>query len=573
MGSAQTKNTTDLVTDVTSQIMQDTQNSYNSDMVSNNNIHFGKCDIKVDGNFNIKQTAETLQKAVQLNKSMENAAVSNNIAQKIAQEAASKVGSLGIGYADAENSVYAAVNASSTIQQALNNTLNQFSDTQNAVTCDDSTIDVLGDFNISQGLSSENIGSQVLQGNQLAKINNDISQSVTQKASATVEGLAGVLIAIALIIAALGYSIAKPLSSGSFKIIIMVVLLVVIVVIVLLLYLDKAPPFFSDLPLCAKNDDGLATCDAECIDEKMNTVYIKNPPMKYTFQIVGAKDNLDLARLVIQSFNNNKNNQGYNAIIKQDIDKAITESLAKFKNLGSKFTPPAKNADGGYDFSPLIVPKNSDNKFLTIPDQYLLQTDTKSKLGSCTPGAIDSITSGGKCSSASKDDINCSSSLVCENLLDTAETVSDTTLAVYNDFSEKITDANQWDYIRFIFIDIINDKGTDKNRYVSNNYAINDTDLVQDGSGNVQILEDAIKNNSLGVFKFIPDNLYTPKNKAASGGGQVTGMFGYCNSRQYKLDKFMQNIGKWILIVIAILIFGYLGYSAYKSKKAEAKSK
>ena len=324
MGAAQTKNTTDLVSDVTNEIMQDTQNKYDSSMVENNTIKLGKCNIKVDGDLNVKQSAETLQKAQQLNKSMSNAAVSNNIAQKIAQEAASKVGSLGIGYADAENSVYAAVNASSTIQQALGQTLGQFSEATNSVNCENSTIDVLGNMDISQGLTAKNIGNQVLQGNQLAQINNEISQSVTQKASATVQGLAGVLIAIALIIAALGYSVAKPLSSGSFKIIIMVVLLVVLVVIFLLLYLAKAPPFFSDLPLCAKNDGSFKTCDSDCIDLKMQTIYMKNPPLKYHFQITGAKDNVDLARQVIEVFNNNQNNKEYIII-------AVNKCIASLK--------------------------------------------------------------------------------------------------------------------------------------------------------------------------------------------------------------------------------------------------
>lgn len=553
MGAAQTKNTTNLVTDVTSEIMQDTQNTYNSNMVSGNTIHFGKCNIKVDGNFDIKQSADTLQKAVQLNKSMQNAAVSNNIAQKIAQDAASKVGSLGIGYADAENSVNAAINASSEIQQALNNTLNQFSETQNSVTCDDSTIDVLGNFNISQGLSSENIGSQVLQGDQLAKINNDISQSVTQKASATVEGLAGFLLGIALIIAALGYSIAKPLSSGSFKIIIIVVLLVVLVVIVLLLYLKKAPPFFSDLPLCANNDgSNIKTCDSDCIDPKMQTVYIKSPPLKYTFQVVGAKNNVDLARQVIEVFNNHQNNQGYNMANLNTIDDQIKKSVESIQSVNLGFTPPTVP-------NPLVATATP----YEIPDVY--RTDIK---GSCTPGAIDSISDDPNCKD---DDSNKCSSTYCQNSLNNgADQKPDLVLATYNDFSSSNFSTDQWDYIRFVYIDILNRNGA---KYVSNNYAISPNDLVQDNHGNVQILKDALKANSPGVFQFTPDNNYTSSNMPVTGGGNVTGMFGYCNSRQYKLDKFMQNIGKWILLVIAILIFAYLGYSAYKSKKAESGGK
>lgn len=546
MGAAQTKNTTDMVSTVTSEIMDDTQNTYNSNMISGNSIKFDKCNVEVSGNMDIKQTADVLQKAEQLNKSMQNAAVSNNIAQKIAQEAASKVGSLGIGYADAENSVYAAVNASSEIQQALNNTLNQFSDINNKYNCENSTIDVIGNFDISQGLTSENIGSQVLQGNQLAKINNDISQSVTQKASATVEGLAGFLIGIALIIAALGYSIAKPLSSGSFKIIIMVVLIVILVIIVATLYLKKAPPFFSDLPLCAV-DGGIKSCDSDCIDQKMNTVYIKNPPLKYTFQIVNAKNNIDLARQIIELFNVNQNNQGYNVEIKNTIDSNIANTVDKLKNLVDS-PPPVPN--------PLTVTPYK------IPNSYL-RKDTDDSNGSCTPGAIDSTTN-----NCDNSDPNKCASTACETSLDPSDdsTPPDQVLATYNNFSGTSYTENEWDYIRFVYIDILNRNGA---KYVSNNYAISPDNLVQDSDGKIQTLANALKANSPGVYQFKPDNNYISNNMPVSGGGHVTGMFGYCNSRQYKLDKFMQNIGKWILLVIVILIFGYLGYSAYKSKKAE----
>ena len=200
MGSSHSSNATDLITNVTSSISLDTSNNAAQAIVNNQQINIDDCTIKAAGNVNIQQMANTLQQARQINKSIQNATVANDIAQQVAQEATSKVGSLGIGIADASNSVYAAVNASSDIKQALNNATTQYSNIGNTFNCTRSTIISGKDIGITQSSTASTLANQVLDGQQEAEINNKISQSVTQKASATVEGLAGLLIAIAMII-------------------------------------------------------------------------------------------------------------------------------------------------------------------------------------------------------------------------------------------------------------------------------------------------------------------------------------------------------------------------------------
>ena len=568
MGAATSSNSTDLITNVASSIIQETANANSSSLISNNKIRLNHCDINVGGNLDLNQSANTIQKASQLNKSIQNAAVANNIAQKVAQEAASKVGSLGLGYASANNSVYASVNATSEIKSAISNTLDQFTDTGNVIDCNSSTIDVVKNMSINQGITSKNIANQVLDTDQVAKINNDISQSVKQKATATVEGLAGFLIALALVIASLGYSIAKPLTTGSAKIIIIMVLIVVLFVITLLMYIRKVPPLFQDMPLCASYQD-IKTCDEECIDQKIQSVRVKNPPLKYIFSIFDGKDKIDLSRQLVQVYNQNtnQNNAGYNDKIRQLIDQDIQTSI---KNIGNV----ASLSSGVSVPNPLVT-----SKYL-IPEQFMIPSDSSNhQQGLCNPGQVDKIIYYSDCSSLDPSTYKCpssgSSEISCKYLVSASgDDDPSTVLATYNsDEYDKLSSQNltttDWDYIRFVYVDIINRKSN--NVFISNHYAINDDDLVQTietgSNSGVMKLKDAITQSK--GYQFIPDSDYKTYYTGSNVSGSIKGMFGYCNSREYKVSKFMRSKGKWILGAILFIVFGFLIFNAYKSKKSE----
>tara|TARA_Y100000389_G_scaffold39973_1_gene34462 strand:- start:3268 stop:5022 length:1755 start_codon:yes stop_codon:yes gene_type:complete len=583
MGAANSSNSTDLVTNVMSSISMDTSNNAAQAIINNQEINLNGCVIEAAGNVTMRQTADTVQQARQINKSIQNASIANDIAQKVAQEATSKVGSLGIGIADASNSVYAAVNASSDIKQALNNATSQYSNIGNTFNCTRSTIKAGKDLNITQSSTASTLTNQVLDGQQAAQINNKISQSVTQKASATVAGLAGVLIAIALIIAAFGYSIAKPLESGSFKIIIMVVMLVLLVVLVGFLYMFKAPPFFADSPRCQPSGviDHALGCDESCLKPSSGVVNLKAPPLKYTLATIGdgnediGKD-VNMARQIINVVKEKANNGGYVETKRKQIENDI-KSLTKLLNAQSVKTTWQGNGDLIVP-NPLAVYKNSQGEVVNfaVPSAYMMGTNPDIKTqGMCTPGAITSITDGSGCGgNPTQWNINSTcpptGAISCTVLsIATSQDTGDDIVAVYNDtdfdaFKEAATPAD-WDVLRFCYVHLIN--ANSGKAYIANNYGVADTDLVENSNNEIKHLKDA----GDWAYKFTPSDGVTPASAGTASGGKLEGVFGFCDTQQYKINSFMQGTGKWIAIALLVAVFGYLGINAFRSFKPKEK--
>ena len=595
MGSASSSNSTDLITNVTSSISMDTSNNAAQAIVNNQQINIDDCTIKAAGNVNIQQMANTLQQARQINKSIQNATVANDIAQKVAQEATSKVGSLGIGIADASNSVYAAVNASSEIKQALNNATTQYSNIGNTFNCTRSTIISGKDIGITQSSTASTLANQVLDGQQAAEINNKISQSVTQKASATVEGLAGLLIAIAMIIAALGYSIAKPLTSGSFKIIIIVVLLVVIVIMTAFLYIRKAPPFFADSPRCQGQGviDASLGCDDTCVKVSEGVVNLKNPPTKYTFATTGkgsesVGEDVNLARQVINiRKTEGTNNGGYTEANRNSIEGEIVTLTKTLNRMGIKTKWQSNNGGTLIVPNPLGQYKDATKTVVqfAIPAPYLMARDPNNPTqGMCTPGAITTVNppaAGTSCGSKPtswtnvadcppQGVVSCSTLPLAVPSPSPSPTPDEQILAVYNDadfndFSAATADTpGDWDVLRFCYVHLINNAGVSP--FIANNYGIKDTDLVENGDTIAQL-----KDAAGWGYKFTPSDGSYPKEAGITNGGKLEGQFGFCNTQQYKINSFMQGAGKWIVIALLVGIFGFLGYSAFRSSKPKEK--
>jgi hypothetical protein len=579
MGAANSSNSTDLITNVMSSISMDTSNNAAQAIINNQEINLDGCVIKAAGNVTMQQTANTVQQARQINKSMQNASVANDIAQNVAQEATSKVGSLGIGIANANNSVYAAVNASSDIKQAVSNATNQYSNIGNTFNCTRSTIEAGKDLNITQSSTASTLTNQVLDGQQAATINNKISQTVKQTASATVEGLAGLLVAIALIIAAFGYSVAKPLESGSFKIIIIVVLIVLLAVLVGFLYMRKAPPFFADSPRCQPSGviDHALGCDESCVKPSHGVVNLKTPPLKYTLATTGESNtdvgkDVNMARQIINAVKEKANNGGYTEAKRTEIEDDI-KALTKLLNAQGVKTTWQSNGD-------LIVPnplavykdsKGKDVKF-AIPSAYLMGSNPDDKTqGMCTPGAIMRITGGSDCGSKPTQwDISSTcpptGAIACTALaLATGKDTDDDIVAVYNDtdfdaFKGAATPAD-WDVLRFCYVHLINTNSG--KAYIANNYGIADTDLVENSNKEIKRLKDA----GDWAYKFTPSDGVTPASAGTASGGKLEGIFGFCDTQQYKINSFMQGPGKWIAIALLVALFGYLGFSAFRSFK------
>ena len=89
------------------------------------------------------------------------------------------------------------------------------------------------------------LSDQVAKSNNITKIANTISQVAQQKATAKVAGLAGFILALAVLVLACGYSFAKAASAGGIvKILVMCAVLLLMGIVLVVMYLYKAPPLF-----------------------------------------------------------------------------------------------------------------------------------------------------------------------------------------------------------------------------------------------------------------------------------------------------------------------------------------
>ena len=213
MGAAVSSNVASAVSEVSNNITNST--SVNSEQYNEQSNYFitNKCNITLSGDFNISAIAQTAVRNKQILHVKSQTSLHTSIQQSVLQTALSKIGSLGIGFADATNSTSLFCQITNDVINSVSAYAQQFNSQTNKVVCNDSTI-IAKNLNINMGTSSDFYNEQIIQNENVTNITNEISQSIVQKASATVEGLAGFLIALALVIAAFGYTIAKPLSSG-----------------------------------------------------------------------------------------------------------------------------------------------------------------------------------------------------------------------------------------------------------------------------------------------------------------------------------------------------------------------
>ena len=288
MGAAKSKNVADAVTDVMNFVQNSTQ--ADSSTVSNieNFITLNNCYIKLTGDFSVTTQATVMQQSSQILVATQDSTVKNDIVQKMLQEATSKVGSLGIGYAEASNQVSMMCNVTNKIIQTMQASIKQLSTTYNGFSCNDSTIEAKN-LNISFTNADSFVAEQTLDNQQTTDIVNQITQESSQKASATVQGLAGFLIALALVIAALGYAVAKPIAAGS-KSIMVPLIIVAMVLIFVWLYMVKCPPFFSDYTYVSVNNPqwGGDCSSDDLVEPQKMTVAIKEAPLRYNFPITNS---------------------------------------------------------------------------------------------------------------------------------------------------------------------------------------------------------------------------------------------------------------------------------------------
>lgn len=543
MGAASSSNIASAVTNVVNQVSNSTV--ANSSQVQNisDTITLHNCFIKTK-NFNATATGTAIQKSSQIATALQNTHVKNDLQQKLLQTATSAVGSLGIGYSDANNSAFMMANSSTDISNQMSTSSNQLANVSNRFTCDNSTI-IADNVNIDLSSTANFLSDEVLQNQQVADIVNKVSQTATQEASATVSGITGALIAMAILIIAIGWAFAKSVKAvgdnEQTKPFMMIGALVLFIGIFVYMWLNDCSPLFGKPHQCIQ-DNTLTVGD--CINLEPSSIPMKSTPLRYLYTLTPAYlptsiPDVNLLQMIISiSAGESPINGGYNG--------------ANYNRLKSKID----NYNQTYKSS---VPYFLKPDTVPVPSAFYSggsagQGDVTTNC--CSPGAFIKNIPGGQPITFST--ANCPE----RGTLAQGTTPSDPNYVLANINDDEINNwletsgkSDQAKLLRFILCDLTN--------LIPLNIYIDDDELVKykDKDGNTQIRIASDPDAQLYCYKFIPNIPYNFKSSLLQG-GSLMGKVGVINDKTYQMYKNRKWIfigfGGLILVFLIILIFNYL---------------
>jgi len=570
MGQAESSNVAQAVSNVSNYVSQSTKaNAAQANAIAQS-INLSNCTIEVVGNFTATESSTVLQTNNQITSATQDTSLNNNIAQQMLQQATSKVGTLGLGYADASNSASQMVNDTNQIVDAMTTSASQYSATAESFNCDNSYISVGGNFDIDLSSSSNFLSSQTLSNSQTSDVVNDVSQSITQKATATVEGLADLLIALALIVAVIIWALLKPLSTGAAKVGVGIILSFAMAALVGWAYVDNLPPFFNSPGNCA-NGSSLGGCLSSCINPTEQTINLKNPPLRYSYGLtVGDKSitspgnlpdgAINLVQIVIASVNKNPDNGGYTVDTYTNLQTIIAGYQALATSIGVTNIP-----------NPLMVVKNSNGKASKIPIEYMTSAGgAKGSAAMCTPKILSAVVGAPGIVS------DCPSSVDPANLDDSTDPTNgianlndlawqnylNSTSPVPSPVGPNDTPLDRALFARFVLVDMMG--------IVDLNVYIQPTELVRYGPDMSEVMQaqNVAPINANKVFQFIPSSQPSDAGyrNCITSGGTLNGIFGVCGDNTYKFQNFMKKIGGWIILGIVGIAFLYMFITWIKNR-------
>lgn len=569
MGAAKSSNTASAFVGVSNFVANSTNattSQVNNDV---NSIVLKHCNIEAGQDVNIGAKTKISIQNSQIAAAKQDANVQNNIAQKMLQTATSTVGSMGVGYAEASNNVSVACNVSNDVMNTMSTSAGQFAGVTNSFVCNDSTIKAGGNVGISFTNETDFLSSQVQNNQQVAKVINDISQTVEQKATATVEGAWMVLIAIAVIIAAVGYGVSKTAAAiaGPAKIALTFGVIIFITMIILFMYVRDNPPLFGKPERCLAHSMiglGSGADQQSCTDYVSgDSMALSSPVTKYLFPILPSNSPQNLGNLLQMSISaaSGQNQGGDNA--KMGTNSGYrADAYETLKNAIIQITTDFPCPDGSVPPNPLVVLKDSDAKYYKIPKQWIslpANSDTTDKnIGTCI-GAVQI-----------KDGAPKIDGITCPLYIDPANVPSGITLDRTSAAEMAIANLNlnAWTtylssgsnaknnmlrslYARFVLLTIINAQ-IDMNIYVDEN------EYVSFGN-NIMLAKDAKKlidpsTKGCPVYLFTPTNLNQNWNNGQTGSGSLTGDIGTVNSSMYILQKGIHKNKLYIIIGIGLFL-------------------
>jgi len=526
MGASVSKNQAKEIANIVNDISQDT-NTNQANIQSNwNNEIFQGCNITADS-FSTHQSATNYIKAVQLSEALQNSHVVNNIAQKLAQEAKSSVGFLGIGFASASNAASTEANSTNIIKNSMNTTLNNISNVNNNFVCQNSTLNIKGAINIDQSGFSTIMSDQTVKNTQITDLSNSLTQDISQKASATVQGAVGFILALALLIGVMGYSLSKPLNSAGGKIVVSGGLAVGILILFAWLYSVNAPPLFTKpevvFPYAFSGQNGTCKSDKKMVEIQPRKVVLDKPPLKYLYNVAVEPDSTPFASLLTLVIANRvgktpASNNGYNAFTAQSIN-------ANFKTFVQSSAWWALRPNPGTAFPDLM----------TVCNVLIPSTSGDNQVDYVhSPGSLVFSTT----CNGNPDDIPDDTPL--ENIL-----------ALPNNEGFQAYCANQENasFARFVFCEAFG---------FNNNYYVRDSDVVSyvDDNGNVQYgrAADLVKQGKGKHILRITGVNYSDASLAMAGSVTVESEFGICPGVSYAISRNFKKWGFYILLFFILLL-------------------
>lgn len=296
MGVASSSNSANVASSIANSVKNSTVISKTAIQDSVNNINMYNCKVKTP---NGKVTFQIQQSAYQRNQQSidvsADTSLKNTASQSAVQSATSKLGSLGIGAANASNSINMMANISNNIVNAVTSNQRSVQSASNNINCDNTEITAAGDITFSIRSSQQLYNDFVFSNKAITDVTNTITQTVKQTASATVEGPAAALLAAAVLVVAIGWAIGNVETGGMASEIGPLIFALVTITIVILIFCAwyfSWWPFFNKLIPCTPSvpkggigvpGDRCETCVVENTDPQ--EVGVDAPPIKYIFPI------------------------------------------------------------------------------------------------------------------------------------------------------------------------------------------------------------------------------------------------------------------------------------------------
>lgn len=615
MGAAQSSNVSDIASSLSNTIKNSTEvNSQQINKVKTD-IDFKDCIVKSGAKIFIDLYTQSTLRSKQLAEVDNTNSLANTIAQEALQKAMSKIGSLGIGYANASNYCNMTSSINNDVINTISQTSTQINDNRSSFYCDGSEFISEDDFILSFTTIVNMYQHNILNNSNLNEIKNEVSQSIKQTASATVEGPAAALLALAVLIIAVGWSYSEVVTSeaGAAKPLITLAIVGIIGVLIFLAWYNSWWPFFNKLIPCSGSTQigaPKSKCD-NCINTKLQIIDVKNCPIKFNYplfdksvisgltQMKGA-DGVNLFSMACICNATSKtgkpgtaNNGGYTIESKIGADSAMNEFIQLVKN--AVFTDKQLNIiKNNVDSLPslLIDPATTtpgiSSAYIKIPDQYLISDAPECgdsnfcKSNICTPGSF-------SYSGTSIDDPSqwgtkqgqgatprCPKSGVYKNPTTTTDRSNGIANPNTNQLLKWIKNVNKagvsentiYSFIRLYFVYIINRSfPSDTVKLEENAYLVHDFPeviiidvkekdrtvkrMVQADKSKLSDNPSSIKMASIGFELDSMDDLNVGSSLNGEY-GKITMVAGVCKNKDYQIHQFMQKVGNWLFLVIVL---------------------